>query len=272
MGKTKWFLGVMLMVLSFQQVVSQGAKRIVSLAPSFTNNIYYLNVQNKLVGCTSYCDTALHDKKEEVSSPVKVNVEKVVSMKPDLVLASSFTNVESIELLRKMGIRVEVLHTPKSFKGICEQFELLGDLVGKSNEARRIVKQSTARVEALQKAFASRKPLKVFCQIGAKPLFAVIPNTFMDDYIRYSGCVNIAASQTKGTITRESVISQNPDVIFVVTMGMVGEQEKMVWEGYPQLNATRRNQIFIIDSNLACVPTPITFVRTLELIHQLLTN
>jgi iron complex transport system substrate-binding protein len=201
-----------------------------------------------------------------------VNVEKVVSMKPDLVLASSFTNVESIELLRKLGIRVEVLPTPRSFKGICEQFELLGELVGKPENARTIVQQSVARVEELKKAAASRKSQKVFCQIGAKPLFAVIPNTFMDDYIRFSGCVNIAANQTKGTITRENVISQNPDIILVVTMGMVGNQEKQVWESYKQINATRNHRIFIIDSDLACVPTPITFVRTLELIHQLLTN
>jgi iron complex transport system substrate-binding protein len=92
----------------------------------------------------------------------------------------------------------------------------------------------------------------------------------MDDYITFSGGRNIAAGFTKGTITRESVVLHNPDVIFIVTMGIVGPEEKTIWESYPNLNATKNKKIFIIESAKACVATPQNFSETLEQIIHLI--
>lgn len=98
-------------------VHGQPYKRIVTLAPSFTQSIYYLGAQDNLVGCTSYCDVAKDDNKEIVASAIKANIEKIISLKPDLVLASGLTNPKDTELLRKMGIKVEVLLFTDLFPG-----------------------------------------------------------------------------------------------------------------------------------------------------------
>lgn len=251
-------------------VFGQTPTRIVSLAPSLTKNVYFLEQQHKLVGCTSYCDTAVANGKEVVASAVKVNIEKVVSLKPDLVITTTMTNPETLDMLKKFNMRVETFPTAKSFDEICKQTIRLGQIIGAESNAKKIVTQSQIKIKSLASSTRKDKSPSVFFQIGAKPLFTVIPGTFMNDYILLAGGKNVVTNTKTGTITREAVIASNPDVIFIVTMGIVGNEEKNVWESYSTLSASRNKKIFIIDSNDACTPTPVTFVKTLERVINLI--
>ena len=261
---------VLISISQNYSVFGQTPTRIVSLAPSLTKNVYFLEQQKKLVGCTSYCDTAVADGKEVVASAVKVNIEKVVSLKPDLVITTTMTNPETLEMLRKFNIKVETFPTAKSFDEICDQTIRLGQIIGAENIARRVVADSKNRIKNLLISTKKGESPKIFFQIGAKPLFTVIPGTFMNDYIVFAGGKNIITSTKTGAITREAVIASNPDVIFVVTMGIVGEEEKNVWESYSTINAAKNKKVFIIDSNDSCTPTPVTFVKTLERVIDLI--
>ncbi len=253
-------------------IYAQQYKRVVSLAPSLTKNIYYLKAQQQLVGCTSYCTMAKNDHKTVVASPATINVEKVVSLKPDLVIATSITNPEYIELLKKFNIPVEVFPSPRSFGEICRQFIAIGQLLGREDEAVKMVSFIQAEIDSLKKQAKDNTHKKIFFQIGAEPLFTVIPNTFMNDYIVFANAVNIASDLTKGTISREGVIFRKPDYIFIVTMGIVGEEEKKIWETYKGLRAVQDNHIYIIDSDLACTPTPQTFLETMKIIVGYINN
>ena len=261
---------ILLAVVGVTSAKAQGANRIVSLAPSLTKNVYYLESQSKLVGCTSYCQVAITDGKEVVATAVKVNIEKVISLRPDLVIATTITNPETIAMLKKYGVRVEVFPTAKSFDEICQQFLRLGKIIGANDAAKRVVDTATNRVKEIVAMHEGKAAPRIFFQIGAKPLFTVIPNTFMNDYITLAGGVNVVTETKRGTISREAVIALNPDIIFVVTMGIVGDEEKKVWEGYTTLNASKNKQIYIIDSDKASTPTPVSFVETLETIVGLI--
>ncbi|HPN22949.1 MAG TPA: ABC transporter substrate-binding protein, partial [Tenuifilaceae bacterium] len=208
--------------------------------------------------------------KEVVASAVKVNIEKVVSLKPDLVITTTMTNPETLDMLKKFNIRVETFPTAKSFDEICKQTIRLGQIIGAESNAKRIVTQSEIKIKSLASSTRKDKSPSVFFQIGAKPLFTVIPGTFMNDYIVFAGGKNIVTNTKTGSITREAVIASNPDVIFVVTMGIVGEEEKKIWESYSTINAAKNKKVFIIDSNDSCTPTPVTFVKTLERIIDLI--
>lgn len=242
--------------------------RVVSLAPSITKSVYFLDAQNKLVGSTNYCTTRPGDNIEVVSSPVTVNIEKVVSLEPDLVLATTITNPEHLEMLKKMGIKVKVFPTPKSFEEICAQFIEMGTLLGKEARAIHITDSVRAEVDGIKAWGHGVKPLKIFFQIGAEPLYTVIPNTFMNDYITFLQAENIASDLTRGTISRESVLLRKPDYIFIVTMGIVGKEEMKTWKSYTDLPATKNNHIYVIDSDIACTPTPQTFLQTLQIINK----
>jgi iron complex transport system substrate-binding protein len=246
------------------QGFSQEAKRIVSLAPSLTKMLYLLNAQNELVGCTSYCYIPVNDKKEVVASAIDVNVEKILLQKADLVLATTITKPSILQSLEKLGIKVKVFPITNSFDEICNQLLALGKLTGKEDIAKTVIDKQKARLAVLQKSVPKGQTLKMFFQIGAKPIFTVIPNTFMNDFITFAGGKNVASDLVHGTITRENVLLRNPDVIIIVTMGIVGNEEKTTWESYPNLSAAKRKKIFIVDADKACSPTPLDFVDTLE--------
>ncbi len=262
---------ILILLLVCQLMVqAQEAKRIVSLVPWVTKSLYLLGEQNRLVGCTSYCPVEASDHIAVVASAVSVNLEKTLTLKPDLVFASSLTKPETIDNLKKLGIKVVFQPYPKSFEEICYYFVQIGEMAGQSAKAKEIVAQQRARLAKLKSSVPSGKNPGVFIQIGAKPLFCAVPNTFMDDFIRFSGGRNIAADLKTGSITREYVLKQNPDFIFIVTMGMVAQEEKDNWLKYTALSASKNKKIFILDSDKTCSPTPILFMDALEEILSLI--
>lgn len=266
----KRFLLLIFTLFVTLQIFGEKIERVVSLAPSITKNIYFLEAQNLLVGCTNYCTEALADDKEVVASAISVNIEKTVSLLPDLVLVTTITSPETIDMLKKFGIQVEVFSTPESFEAICDQFIRLGKLLNKEEFAKDIISNNKERIAKIKSVAILESKNNIFFQIGAEPLFTVLPHTFMNDYIRFIGGTNIAEGMTKGTITRETVLTKNPDIIFIVTMGIIGDEEKNKWSSFKGLKAAQQNKIFIIDAEKACSPTPITFVETLENIVTLL--
>lgn len=268
----KILFNIIILALLQLSAIAQNYNRIISLAPSLTKNLYYLKVNHHLVGCTNYCEIAKNDSKEIVASAIKVNIEKVLSLHPNLVIASTLTNPETIEMLKKLGITVKVFPKVTSFAELCRQFEELGTLTGKKEYAHKIVTDAKNSIDSIQKQCTWNTAPNIFFQIGAKPLYTVIPNTFMNDYITFVNGKNIASDFTLGSITRESVIARNPDYIFIVTMGIVGKEEKSTWTSFKELTASKNGNIFIIDSDMACTPTPITFVETLREMTTLMKN
>lgn len=253
-------------ILLFCQLTSQAqeAKRIVSLVPWVTKSLYLMGEQSRLVGCTSFCPVEASDHIPVVANAMNVNLEKILMLKPDLVVASSLNRPETIDNLKKLGIQVVLQPYPKSFEEICDYFVQIGELVGQTAKATEIVKQQKLRLEKLRAGIPSGKTPNIFIQIGAKPLFCAVPNTFMEDFIRFSGGKNCAEDLKLGSVTREYVLKQNPDVIFIVTMGIVAQDEKKTWESYQSLSASKSKKIFILDADKTCSPTPILFVDALE--------
>jgi len=261
--KKRYFILTILLVV--QMIVqAQQAKRIVSLVPWVTKSLYLMGEQSRLVGCTSFCPVKASDHIPVVANAMSVNIEKTFTLKPDVVIASSLNKPETIDNLKKLGIKVVMQPYPKSFDEICTYFVQIGDLVGQGAKARQIVDQQKARIAKLKAGIPSGKTPNLFIQIGAKPLFCAVPGTFMEDFIRFSGGRNIAEELKLGSVTREYILKQNPDVIFIVTMGIVAEEEKDTWLSYQSLSASKSKKIFILDADKTCSPTPILFVDALE--------
>ncbi len=260
----KWIS--LLAILCFAlPVLAQNPKRIVSLAPSLTKNLHLLQAENLLVGCTNHCVLQTKIDAEIVASAIQVNYERIVMLQPDLLIATSLTKPKTIETFKKLGIDVVVFSSPRNFHEICEQFVRLGEKIGKKELAKQIVVEAENRIELVKQKVPQETPQrKIFMQIGANPLFAVIPGSFMNDFIRFSGTQNIAADLKVGSISRETVLIRNPDVIVLVLMGLPGSEEKERWKKIKTLGAVKNNRILMIDADKACSPTPISFVETLE--------
>ena len=240
---------------------SQQVKRIISLAPSVTENLYLIGAKDKLVGCTSYCIQAVNDGVQQVGSTIDFNIEKILLLKPDLVITMQLTKPQDVEAMRKLGINVKVFSSPKDFNEICAQNLEIARLTGNVAEAEKVITKAKHQVDSLKNEMKNFPKKKVFFQLGANPLFAVLEHSFLNDYIVFSNAENIVKGMKTGIISRESVLSKNPDVIFIATMGGYGAEEKKVWESYKGLKAGETGNIFLIESETSCSPTPDNFAK-----------
>ena len=240
-------------------------KRVVSLGPTITEKLYLLGMEDRLVGVTTYCVRPPEAcTKEKVGNVTQVNVERIVELKPDVVFATSLTDRRSVESLKRLGIRVVVFNEPKSYGETAAQFLDLGRMVGKEEEAHRIVETAGRRVDAIKRRIGGLMQPKVFVQLGAKPLFAATKDSFVNDFIEFAGGTNIAREAKAGFYSREEVLKEDPDVIIIVGMDAAAESEKRVWQKFHSLKAVKNDRIFIMDSYRVCSPTPRTFVDALE--------
>ena len=241
--------------------------RIVSLAPSLTRELVDLGLTDNIVGATSYCDITKDNEELIIGSAMTVSIEKILLLKPDIVFASGLTKSKTVETLRNNGVKVRQFGKMTSFDKICSYFLEMGKLVDRESVADSIIKKSRIKIDSLINSIPKHTDsLTVLMQIGAKPIFVVTPNSFMADYISFSGCKNVMGDLTSATITREAVLERNPDVIFVITMGIVGDNEKATWTSYSEISASKENRVFIIDYSIASTPTVLSFTEALEII------
>ena len=249
-------------------------QRIISLGPVLTKTIYLLGAGDRLLADTTYCDDPPNIvPKEKIGSLIQVNVEKIISLKPDLVLASQFTKEKQIRVLEQFNIKVVPFKNPKTFEEICANTRRLGELIGAQDKAEDITSKARAEVVKIQNLIAKLPPKKVFIQIGIKPLHTANEETFVNEFIRLSGGINIAAHENSGVYSREKVVKQNPDVILISTMGSsksAGITEKQQWMGFGTMGAVQNNAIHLLDSEIICSPTPLIFVKGVKEIARLL--
>ncbi len=275
-----FFAGVFLPALLLCLVTVGGAfaaagpQRIISLGPIHTENIYLLGAENRLIANTSYCNRPPQaGEKMKIGSVMQANVEQIVSLQPDLVLATGLTSPTLLNKLNGMGLNVVRFSQPKDFQEICSQFMELGKLLGLEDKAKSIVRQAKNQVESVRKSVAGPPEKKVFLQVGSQPLFGSVPTSFTNDFITLSGAVNILEGDTHGGCSREKVLALNPDVIIVAIMGSEtgeGANQKKIWLTFPTLQAQIHAQVYVIDPDLVCSPSPLTFAHTLVTIAGLI--
>jgi ABC-type Fe3+-hydroxamate transport system substrate-binding protein len=240
-------------------------QRIVSVVPHITEELYLLGVQDRIVGVTTYCQRPPEAQdKERVGAVVEVNVEKVLSLQPDLIIASPLTDEKQIQKLQDLGMRVEIFEAPQDFEGLCAGLLDLARLVGGEQEAREIINQARRDIEYIKGMVQGLPRPKVFVQIGEKPLVAAGGDSFIDDFVAFAGGVNIAHEVNTSVYSREEVVKRNPDIILIAKMGIAGEREKGQWAKYTTIRAVQANQIYTVDPYRFCSPTPLSFVETVQ--------
>ncbi len=238
--------------------------RIISISPALTEAIYLLNSEEKLIANTTYCIRPEEAKnKEKIGNLVDINIEKIIWLKPDLVLTTVMTKKEKIEKLIKLGIRVEIFPEPKTYTEICRQFQKLAEFVGKNEQSDIIIKKSSENIENIKNMTKKFNKKKIFVEIGINPLFTITEESYINDFINFNNAVNIAFEAKSGIYSREKVLISNPDIIVIIDMGVDTKSEINEWNKYKNLNAFKHNRIKTIDSYLVCSPNPQTFTFAL---------
>jgi iron complex transport system substrate-binding protein len=249
-------------------------QRIVSLGPINTENVFLLGAGDRLVADTSYCvhPAAARDK-VKIGSVMQLNIEQILGLQPDLILATGLTSPQQVAQLAASGVRVVHFSQPSNFTAICDQFLEMGKLLGLETRAHEIIAEAQKEVRTIQQRVSGFPQKKVFLQVGAHPLFASVASSFTNDYIVLAGGINIAAVQHDGRYNQEKVTAQNPDVIIIAVMGSeggIGAREKEEWLRFEPISAVRNRQIFVVDPDIICSPSPLTFVKGLAQVAALI--
>jgi len=257
------------------QKTAPAPERIISLGQTITERIYLLGADRNLIADTVYCVQPEDAKyKEKVGTLLQANLEKIVALKPDLVIASNLARPKQLRKLKDLGIRVVQLSYPKNFSEMCRQFLDLGELLGKEEKAKEIIDNTRKEVAAIRMKTGSLPKKRVFIQLGIKPLHAVTRESFLNDYIEFAGGENIALNEGRGAYSREKVLKGNPEVIIISTMGsskgQTGKKEKEAWMKYGSIAAVKNKNVYIVNPDKLCSPTPITFVEALSEIAEMI--
>ena len=250
-------------------------ERIISLGQTITERIYLLGADRNLIADTVYCVQPEDAKyKEKVGTLLQANLEKIVALKPDLVIATNMARPKQLRKLKDLGIRVVQFSYPKNFSEMCQQFLELGELLGKEEKAKKIIDNTKREVAAIRMKTGNLPKKRVFIQLGIKPLHAVTRESFLNDYIEFGGGENIALNEGHGTYSREKVLKGNPEVIIISTMGSsegeTGKREKEAWMKYGSIDAVKNKNVYIVNPDKLCSPTPITFVEALTEIAKMI--
>lgn len=272
-----WFLfvwGWFGWVTAIQALAGQAVpERVVSLSPIITETLYLVGGEEKLIANTTYCNVPEAAQfKEKIGSVIQMNVEKIIRLKPDLVIASPLSKEKQLQILEKMSIRVVRAENPRTFDQMCRMTLDLGRTLGRSEQARKIVDQARRQAGIILEKTAPLEKPRVFLQIGIKPLHSANKEMFINEYIRFGGGINIAENERSGVYSREKVLAVDPDVILIATMGTSKKariQEKKKWQVYKNMKAVRNGRIHLLDPEINS-PTPVTFVKGLKQILPLL--
>jgi iron complex transport system substrate-binding protein len=257
-------------------------QRIISLSPSNTEMVYALGLQDKLVGVTSYDNYPPEVKtKTVVSDYSTVNMEKIIDAKPDLVLADSIHEKDTIPALEKLGITVYTI-TPDSIDTLFNNLKVLGQITGQTKKSAELVSNLKSRIQIVAQKTSiltdSQKPHILFVT-WHDPIWTAGSGTMIQYLIELAGGGNIAGElQGYATITLESVLQQNPQIIIV--MSSMGDQNTSLdfIKSNAQLKSTdalKNNQVYEIDADIFGRTTPriVDGLETLaKLIHPELFN
>ena len=171
-------------------------RRIVSLAPSLTETVYALGLQDRLVGDTDYCDyPADAAKKHKVGGAINPNMEEVAALKPDLVLVvKSLNKLETVRALEQLGIPVYSTD-PHTVKGVLDSMKKLSEVLGAEDAGAALDQKLEGRLASARAKTGRVPPKQVLFVVWTEPLMSIGKKTFIADILEYAGATSVVDSK-----------------------------------------------------------------------------
>lgn len=232
--------------------LARPAQRIISLAPHITEALFAAGAGNKIIGVSAYSDYPEEAKKiTHVGGYPSLDLEKIISLKPDLVIAWASGKREQIEKLKAFGLSV-FYSEPRYPRDIADTIERFGILAGTTKIANKSSKEFMHHYNTLKKQYAAKTKVKVFYQVWDQPMMTVSSKHLISSIIELCGGENVFGGLTALTpqISLESVLAARPEVIISGGAGKTGSLWKKEWEAWPEVPAVRNGQLYFIDPSL----------------------
>ncbi|MBN1622974.1 MAG: ABC transporter substrate-binding protein [Clostridia bacterium] len=225
-------------------------KTVVSLAPNITEIIFALGAQDKLLARTDWCNyPAEVFEYESVGNIDQPDVEKIISLNPDLVLLSEITSKELALQIQNAGIPFFVVDNEETFEGAYTCIEMVGDVLALEDEADAIVLDMKTRIQEVMDKVAGVDKKKVYYVMGYGEYgdFTAGKGTFISEMINSCGAVNVADDTEGWSYSVEKLVEHDPDVL-LLSMWASADGLKTV-NGYKDLTAVKNESMYPLDDD-----------------------
>jgi len=235
-----------------QVKIDEEPQKVISIAPNITEIIFALEKSNKLVGRSEYCDFP-----EEVKNITSIgalkepNIEKIVELKPDIVIASTHFKKETVQKLEEFGINVAVFYGEESFEGVYDTVEKVAMVLNAEKKAEEIVSEMKLKVQNVLDRVKDKPQSSVYYVVsfGKTGDYTAGKDTFIGQMIEMAGGKN-AADDAKGwAYSLEKLMEKNPEII-ICSKYNNSKQGLENTNGYKDLEAVKKGKLYEIDNNL----------------------
>ena len=239
-------------------VIEEEPEAIVSMVPSNTEIAYELGLEDKMVGLSDYDNYPEDTAEVEKIGGQEFNVEKIISLQPDLVLAHESglgVGDAGLQQLRDAGLSVIVVNSAASFEEVYETMTTIGQATGAVEEAEIMVSEMKEEVAAIEERAATvEDPKTVFIEIAGPPeIYTAGSGTFMDEMLSIINAEN-AAEDLEGwaSVDPEAIVEKNPDVILTTYGFYVPDAVDQVLSrsGFGEVTAIKEETVYDVESDL----------------------
>lgn len=233
-------------------VIESEPKRIISVAPSITELVYALGKGDNLVGRTDYCDYPEEAKTApSIGSLTDPNIEKIVELKPDIVIASTHFKDDVAKKLEDLGIKIVVINDSESIDGAYNSMNKVGEILNAKDKAEEVVNSNKKKIEEIKEKVKDAEAPKAYYVVGfgKNGDFTATGDTFIAEMLGLAGGKNIAQDATGWAYSLEKLIENDPEYI-IISKNYGMKDEFMATDSYKELSAVKNNKVFEIDDNL----------------------
>ncbi|MDH5547557.1 MAG: cobalamin-binding protein [Gammaproteobacteria bacterium] len=237
------------------------ATRVVSLSPGLTEMLFAAGGGEYIKGVVSYSDYPEEAKAlPQVGGYNNIDIETIVSMKPDLVVSWKSGNPPlQISKLQSLGLNVFISEM-REFDDIPRTLTQLGTIMGTESHALKAAKEFTTQLNALRAQYnpENTQPKSVYIQIWNDPLMSINGDHLISRIVGLCNGKNIFQNVQTVTITldAETIIKENPDAIIATREGEQGEQWLSRWRGWPFLKAVKQGELYMANPDHLVRHTP----------------
>lgn len=252
-------------------VLEAEPKRVISVGPNITELIYSLGEGEKLVGRTEYCDYPNEVLSvDTIGTLYTPDMEKILSLEPDLVIASAFFKEESKTQLEEFGIPVLVLFEETDVTGVYRMIDTMGTALNAKDAAQEVVADMKSRIEAVEEKIKDAEPVDIYYVVGFGEAgdFTAGGDTFIHGILTMAGGRNIAEEVNGWSYSVERLLEADPEVILLSE----GEYDGFVaMAPYRELSAVKNGKIYTIDVNMLdrqCVRNADAIEEIAQMLHS----
>ena len=228
------------------------AQRLIALSPHLVELIYELGAQEQLVGVSEGADFPEGAKSlYRVGNYAGINIEAVLSLKPDWVLAWKGGNPQAdLDKLTSLGIRV-YYSAPQTLDDVALELERLGRLVGTPTKGLRLAADYRAQLNKIRQTYRSKTKISVFYELWPAPLTTIANRAWPQQQLELCGATNPFStfSGDYPQVNLEQVLMANPQAIIQTASKGQSSADALEWRKWSHLTAVKNQHVFVLDAD-----------------------